>query len=254
MDFSNPEHRRVFFDIHSDLPREGPGDQLSTQKAMSMVGSLPATPRLLDIACGPGMQTLHLAGLLPEASITGIDLHKPMIVEAQKRIAEAGLEQRIKFDICDMSEIPYSDGSFDLIWCEGAAYNMGIERALQAWKPLLVPGGKIALTEAVWLKPDAPKELMEFWRAYPDMNTIENRREIFNRCGYNMLGDFVLPESAWWNDYYNPMKARLDSLSQKYRDDPTAKPALDYSYLEIDLYRRFPDYYGYVFLIAERQA
>lgn len=250
MDFSNPAHRKVFFDVHDDLPRQGPGDRVSTEKAMSLVKPLPDSPHVLDIACGPGMQTLHLAEQLPQAKLTCFDLHEPMVLEARNRVAAAGLSERVQIDVCDMTNIPYKDNSFDLIWCEGAAYNMGIESALTQWKRLLKPGGKIALTECVWLKPDPPEALKTFWNAYPDMNHIENRKEIFNRCGYAMLDDFVLPENAWWDDYYTPMKARLDRLSIKYKDDPVAKPVLDYSYLEIDLYRRYSDYYGYVFLIA----
>ncbi len=51
----------LFFEIHSGLPREGPGDDASTRKAFSMVPSLPASPLILDIGCGPGMQTLELS-------------------------------------------------------------------------------------------------------------------------------------------------------------------------------------------------
>jgi ubiquinone/menaquinone biosynthesis C-methylase UbiE len=250
VDFSNSAHRKVFFDVHNDLPREGPGDRLSTEKAMSLVKPLPVSPAVLDIACGPGMQTLHLAEQLPQAKLTCFDLHEPTVIEARNRVTAAGLSDRVQVDVCDMKNIPYPDSSFDLIWCEGAAYNMGVEQALTQWKRLLRSGGKIALTEAVWLKPDPPEELRTFWSAYPDMNDIENRREIFKRCGYSMLHDFVLPENAWWDDYYTPMKARLDSLCEKYKGDLIAKPVLDYSYLEIDLYRRYSDYYGYVFLIA----
>jgi ubiquinone/menaquinone biosynthesis C-methylase UbiE len=50
----------IFFEIHKDLPREGPGDNESTRKAFSMLVDLPAEPDILDIACGPGMQTIEL--------------------------------------------------------------------------------------------------------------------------------------------------------------------------------------------------
>lgn len=44
-------------------------------------------------------------------------------------MAAAGLSDRVQVDVCDMKNIPYPDSSFDLIWFEGAAYNMGVEQA-----------------------------------------------------------------------------------------------------------------------------
>ena len=48
---------RFFFEIHQGLPREGPGDFDSTRRALALLGGLPERPRILDIGCGPGMQT-----------------------------------------------------------------------------------------------------------------------------------------------------------------------------------------------------
>ena len=56
--------RELFADVHSDLPRQGPGNRASTERALAMAGALPADVRILDIACGPGMQTLDLAYLV----------------------------------------------------------------------------------------------------------------------------------------------------------------------------------------------
>lgn len=53
----------IFWEVHSGLPREGPGDNKSTRKAYMMLGDLPENPRILDIGCGPGMQTVELAKL-----------------------------------------------------------------------------------------------------------------------------------------------------------------------------------------------
>jgi len=51
----------IFFEIHKDLPREGPGGNEYTRKAFYMLGDLPPEPYILDIGCGPGMQTIELA-------------------------------------------------------------------------------------------------------------------------------------------------------------------------------------------------
>jgi len=44
----------IFFEIHRDNPREGPGSFEATRKAYSALSSLPDKPVILDIGCGPG--------------------------------------------------------------------------------------------------------------------------------------------------------------------------------------------------------
>jgi len=46
---------KVFWEVHSGLPREGPGDNKSTKKAYMMLEDLPKNPCILDVGCGPGM-------------------------------------------------------------------------------------------------------------------------------------------------------------------------------------------------------
>ncbi|WP_425449326.1 class I SAM-dependent methyltransferase [Dethiothermospora halolimnae] len=61
----------LFFEIHNDIPREGPGDNDSTRQAISMLKDIPNNPTVLDIGCGPEMQTIEIAKNL-NGKITGI--------------------------------------------------------------------------------------------------------------------------------------------------------------------------------------
>lgn len=249
MDFNDPAVRRVFFEVHRDLPREGPGSRDSTARALALAGTLPARPRVLDIACGPGAQTIDLAGLLPEAEITALDNHAPFLADLERCAAARGLSARIETREGDMAALPFAPGSFDLIWCEGAAYLMGVGAALRAWRPLLRPGGRLALSEAVWLRRDPPERLRQFWTEYPAMGDIEACRRLVRESGYALLGDFVLPESAWWDDYYAPMAARLDALAPRLAGDAVAEAVLREHREEIAMWREFAGWYGYVFLV-----
>ncbi len=250
MDFSDPRMVEIFFSIHSDLPREGPGNRKSTAKAVAMCGPLPQDARILDLGCGPGQQTMDLAGLLPDATIIAIDNHGPFVDEANRRAKAMGVNDRVKAEVGDMAALDYPPASFDLIWSEGAAYSMGVEAALKAWRPLLKPAGRLALSEAVWLKGDPPEDLRRVWdEEYPDMRDIPACRDLVASCGYRLLGDFVLPDKAWWDDYYTPKLARIETLRETYAGDDFAQTVLDEAVEETTMHRTYSHYYGYVFLV-----
>ena len=103
---------KVFWEIHSDLPREGPGDNKSTRKAYMMLEGLPEHPRILDIGCGPGMQTIELAKL-SNAQIVALDFHQPFLEQLKKSIKKEGLVDRIEAVNGDMLNLNYEDHSYD---------------------------------------------------------------------------------------------------------------------------------------------
>lgn len=249
MDFADPVQREAFFAVHRDMPREGPGDRASMEQALRLAGPLPPRPDVLDIACGPGGQTIDLAELLPDARITALDGHPPFLAQLETRAREAGVLDRIEIVQGDMNRLPYPPRSFDLIWCEGAAYIVGFEAALAAWKPLLRPGGVLALTEPVWLTDDPPAPVVACWAEYPAMEDVASARRRAIACGYGLLGDFVLSDAAWETQYYGPLETRLETTTARLAGDPVAEAVLAEIRAEIDVRRAWPDTYGYLFLV-----
>lgn len=250
MDFDDPRVRAVFFELHGGLPRQGPGDPECTARALVLAGPLLPAPRVLDIGCGPGMQTVDLAVLLPDAEITALDNHAPFLAELGRRAEAAGVGARVTAALGDMRSLAFPNNSFDLIWCEGAAYIMGFANALAAWRPLLKERGVLALTEIVWLRADPPEHLRSFWsEAYPDLGDRNSRRALIRACDYQLLGDFVLPERAWWEHYYHPLEARLAEIAPRYSGDPVGEAMLRECREEIALYRAWSDWYGYAFYV-----
>lgn len=239
----------IFFEVHSGLPREAPGDDASTLRALKMMADLPPSPRILDIGCGPGAQSILLARETG-ARVTAVDTHQPFLDEAQRRAREAGLAERVITRNQSMDALDFPAGSFDAIWCEGAAYIMGVARALRAWQKLLKPRGYLAFTDAVWLTDNPAPEALAFWEAsYPAMQNIADLLVACAAAGYEILGQFVLPESSWMENYYKPMEARIEALREKYRDNPPALLALDEEQAEIEIYRKYHDAYGYAFAV-----
>ncbi len=238
--------------IHSDLPREGPGNDASTLRALAMMEGLPSEPAILDIGCGPGAQTLALARA--GARVTAVDLHQPYLDEVKRRARAAGLADRISPRRASMFDLPFEPESFDALWCEGALYIMGFSQGLTAWRPLLKPGGYLAVTEACFLKPksELPEALLTAWASYPAMTTAEKTLALVEPAGFRALGSFVLPEVAWWEDYYGPIEAKLPALRQAHGDKPAFVERIAETQAEIDNYRRWSDLYGYVFIVMRR--
>ncbi|MEP6967027.1 MAG: class I SAM-dependent methyltransferase [Pseudomonadota bacterium] len=246
----------AFWTLHDGLPRQGPGDRASTLRALALMAELPSAPAILDIGCGPGMQTLDLARAARDAAITAVDIHLEFLAELERRAEAAGLAARIVTRRASMTALPFAEASFDAVWCEGAIYLMGLGEGLTAWKPLLKPRGYVALTEPCWLKPaeEVPGAVRRLWAPYPAMTSITETAAIIARGGYREIGRFVLPESAWWDGYYTPLEARLGSLRAAHGHDPVPSARIDEARAEIDAYREYADVYGYVFFVMRREA
>jgi SAM-dependent methyltransferase len=151
-----------------------------------------------------------------------------------------------------MFALDFEPASFDVLWSEGAIYIIGFERGLREWRPLLKTGGYLAVTELSWLIADPPAEAKTFWlENYPRIQTREENLDILQKAGYREVGHFALPESAWWQDYYTPLEKRIAMLAEKYRNNDEALAFLDNSQREIDLYRKYSEWYGYVFYVMQ---
>jgi SAM-dependent methyltransferase len=243
-----------FFDIHKDIPREGPGGHASMLNALSTMKDLPPHPTILDVGCGPGKQTIALAQETA-GHITAIDTHQPFLERLERRAQEAGVIDQIRTVNMSMSALEFPEESFDLIWAEGAIYVMGFEQGFHAWRNLVRIGGYVAVTECSWLKPDPPDECRRFWNdGYPGMASVESNVQSIQEAGYDLAAHFVLPEADWWDEYYTPIEKRIALLREQCKDNPEAVALLNASQTEIDIRRKYPAWYGYVFYVARRSG
>lgn len=250
MDDIDPRLSDIFYEVQRGLPRQGPGDDASTHKALAFCAALPDRPSLLDIGCGPGMQTMALAEAT-SGQITAVDNCAEYLDELRRKIEASHLSERVTVQRADMAALDFPSAAFDLIWCEGAAYVMGVPEALKAWRPLLRDQGYLAFTELVWLEDTPPAEVAAFFRSeYPAMTNVAAVNASIRENGYEPIADFTLPDSAWWDHYYTPLEAKLPSLRQKYQADEAALGIINTTATEIKTRRRFGTSYGYRFFIA----
>ena len=240
----------LFHELFSGLPQQGPGDAASTLRALSLVPGIGPGSRVLDIGCGTGRQTRVLARNCP-AGIVAIDNHPPYVDALNREAHQHHLDDRVEAHVGDMHHLDFPDASFDLIWCEGAIYNAGVEAALHDWRRLLVPGGHVAFTEVCWTKPDPPRQCISFWnREYPAMRGVTALLTAIDACGYETVGHFMLPRSAWWEHYYRPLQRNVKDFRTRHRGRLEAEELADLCQREIDIWKAYSDYYGYAFVVA----
>ncbi len=240
----------VFFEVFEPLPRQGPGTLACTKRALELCEDLPPARRILDLGCGSGAQTLHLASLT-DGNIVAIDNHAPFIERLRAQLDE-GLTARVDARVADMTALELEPESFDLVWAEGALYNLGLERALPLCAGLLKPGGHLAFTDAVWRTDDAPADVRAAFAEYDTMGTAQDVLSLLRRGGWSVLGHFDLPDQAWWDDFYAPMEQRIEVLRSKYADDADALAVLDELAAEPQMHRDNAQHYGYAFFVARR--
>ena len=241
----------VFMDVQQGLPRQGPGNDAATRRAISCCTDMPEWPDVLDIDCGPGQQSLVLAKGF-DAQVTAIDIHQEYLDQLATRSESAGLAKQITPMLADMSALAFEAACFDLVWAEGSAYIMGVANALQAWKPLLRPRAHLVLSELLWLSADPPPEAFAFFaEEYPAMTDIAGNLAIFSRAGYRVTDHFTIPSEAWWDDYYTPLKAKVPSLLERYRGEPEALQVVQSTAAEIEIREAYGESYGYEFFIAQ---
>ena len=238
-------------EIRQDLTEEGRGIDQYTQKAFQMLPALDR-PRILDVGCGRGGPTLHLARL-SGGQVTGIDIHRLSLETLAKKIREAGLSDRVQAVRCSMLAMGFPDESFDVVWAEGSIFVVGFERGLEAWRRFIRPGGFLVVHEMVWLRPDPPREIHAYWKArYPGIGTVAENVDRIPAQGYDVVGCFSLPEDAWWTAYYEPLEARIHDLRRKYAGDAEALAVLDQEQAEADLFKRHQKWYGSAFFVMQR--
>ncbi|UCC39807.1 MAG: methyltransferase domain-containing protein [Candidatus Aminicenantes bacterium] len=242
----------IFFEIHQDLPREGPGRNKYTRKAFHILPKLDK-PRILDVGCGTGGPTLELARL-SQGEVVGVDIHQPYLDKFSRKIEQAGLSDRVKAMNSSMFKMNFLDESFDIIWAEGSIFIIGFERGLKEWRRFIKPNKFLVVHEMAWLQPDPPQEIDDYWKKlYAGIMTVPENLEVVSGCGYSLIGHFTLPEDAWWLEYYGPLEKRIQKLRIKYTDNPKALAVLDEEQLEIEMFKKYSKWYGSVFFIMQKR-
>lgn len=103
--------------------------------------------RVLDVGSGGGLFTKYIADLRPDIRIVGIDLSKPQIARAAKRMRNYG--DRVRFELGDATQLSFGDSTFDGVISYGSikhwtSRDAGLAECIRVLKP----EGPLLITEA----------------------------------------------------------------------------------------------------------
>ena len=168
--------------LFAGMEKLGPGDNVYTLHVLRLL------PRqqfhvIVDAGCGTGRQTMALAKELG-TSVHAVDSYEPFLYDLTRRAREAGIGHLIKTHCMDMKDIPGAFQDIDLLWSEGAAYNIGFPNALATWASVIKDGGFAVVSELSWLREEVPAEVKEFFLSgYPDMRPVEENLTVAEKAG-----------------------------------------------------------------------
>ena len=255
----------LFYHVFDNIPRQGPGTKASTLKAFSTIKSLAPDAQILDIGCGKGVQTFDLAEIInrdpifskdripiPNVTITAVDNHPFFVDSLNQRAGQLNLQNRVKAIVADMNDLPFAEKQFDLIWSEGSIFITGFENGLKNWVKFLKDGGYMVISEAAWFRSDPPEEIKAYWESMYPIISIPEQEKIIAECGYQLVESFNLPKEGWLVDYYSFMEKTMTEARGEYGDQPELVALLDSFQLEIDMYKKYSDYYGYAFYVIKK--
>lgn len=247
------DEMELMMHLHFNNKRQGPGSEEATQLAISLAGlDREKSYKIADIGCGTGAQTMTLARAL-NGEIVAVDLFAVFLEKLKERMVGETFKASITTLPASMDQLPFEQEMFDVIWSEGAVYNMGFKNGVCYWKNFLKKGGVLAVSELTWITNSRPFELEKFWNGeYAEMNTVSGKIRILEEAGYKVLAHFILPDNCWVDNYYVPLMTAHKEFLKMFPDNEMALHIVETDRQEFEFYKKYKDYYNYGFYIARK--
>jgi len=201
-----------------------------TRKAFRMLPRI-SRPRILDIGCGSGVGTMELARLT-QGEVIGIDIDRPALDKFARKIKEGGFTGRVQALNCSMFNMDYADESFDIIWSEGSIFAIGFENGLRQWRRLIKPGG--------------------FLVVHDEQGDVNKKLEQIPRCGYELLGHFLISTETWWTEYFVPLEKLIGESQTTPTADPKVLEELHQAREQLEMFRKEPERNSSVCFVMKR--
>lgn len=229
----------AFWLIHSGLEREGPGDPASLHTILTLAPRKPGA-RVADVGCGPGGDIAGLLEWSDGGHVDAFDTHAPFIETVRTRFSR----ENVTAQVADMRDLK---GAYDLIWCAGALYFLGVVDGLRTFARALAEGGTVAFSYPCVFS-EAPGPAAEaFWEGEGDIPHHGDLRKLVSEADFEIISEQRLPDAAW-EAYYGPLADRIKALRESA--GPVLAQALDSAEAEISNWQKAKSETGYLQLLV----
>jgi ubiquinone/menaquinone biosynthesis C-methylase UbiE len=168
-----PLHRQIVTDVSTTAPT--------------------GTGRILDVGTGPGRVPLAIAHTAPQLSIDGIDLSPAMIASARRACTAAGLDERVTFEVADVTGLPYPDATMDLVISSMSLHHWADPpTAMRDLRRVLRPQGQVWIYDA---RPALRRGVIAAHAAFPD-HTVRVEPIRTGRFPIALLGRLLIRQPA----------------------------------------------------------
>jgi MPBQ/MSBQ methyltransferase len=179
---------------------------------LAQAAGLDSTTRVLDVGSGVGGTSRCLAREFG-CRVTGIDLTEEYCRAAAMLSAKIGLAELIDYRQGDATNLPFRDGSFDVVWTEHVAMNIPDKSRLYSeMHRVLKPGGALAIYD-ILAGPSGPVLFPVPWARTPDTSFLVRPDEL-----RKLLADAGFTVSNW-SDTTDAARAWFVSLAEKIRKE-----------------------------------
>ncbi len=199
----NPDHIHFGLFEPGECPEvgeslaESPGIARAVERMIDVIVSpaeIQASHRVVDAGCGIGGTAIRLAQA-HGCAITGINISRPQLEIAGRKVRESGLDDRIELAYADCSQhLPFADDSVDVVVnIESACHYSDRGQFLREVRRILKPGGRIVAMD--WLvcdglQPGQHKRYIEpLYKAWT-IRSLESRStytEQLQNAGVNVI-------------------------------------------------------------------
>jgi len=181
---------------------------------------IPQRGRMLDIATGTGVIPMKVATAgLGKSRIHGLDITMSMLTRAKKKLTERNIRNTVDLVCASGMDIPYANGSFDLVTCALATHHMDVNLLLSEMHRILADGGTLSIADVggsnLWKSPVVKFFLRIFafiyflfkeninraWAEADAVSNVRSKEEWFDllvKIGYKEISITKLRSKHFW--------------------------------------------------------
>jgi len=253
------EEDPTYFELHAYSGATKHMGGLSTTKELIELCGIDERTHVLEVGCGTGATARYLAKKLG-CRVMGVDIRASMVERATERAKRARVEDRVHFRVASATDLPFEDGSFDVVLVESVTtFIEDKSAAIGEYARVVKPGGCLGLNEEIWLKTPPPQEIVDYaaktWDIHTEIVTLDRWVQLLEASGLEITLGSPRTFGVMTNVSEMARYGCRDFLTLLWRTTKlyfTSAPFRQYMRKRGRLPRGIWDYLGYALLVGRK--